>query len=366
MTRTINFAALIQSIIKNSKEKLESGQEVTLNLMTVFLADLVGATAAKEEYGHSKGMKRCNIHNFIAEETVKRFNGKVVKFMGDAVLAVFYHNIDAVIAALAFREALEAVNLPGEEFRVPLETRIILTTGTVEEFNTEFGYDISGQVVDKAARLEKTASAGQILVEAGVIDQIRIMLERFPFIKIPGNIDISELQLKGVKDPVRVLEITTRDKPFGRPPSEEGQYIFNLIDAISKSKSRVSISIPVIENSKNRKDIAILYDNLLEAQNKRGVDVRILYSGCETAGLVAAVELEKLGLTVRCCKCPMEDSINLIDDDVVIFDFKKQNPASPKNKYLKMISLHINSALASDFEARWTNSIPPIEQLKRI
>lgn len=364
--KEFNFTEEVQKILQESTGKLESEQEVTLNVMTVFLADLVGATAAKQEYGHSKGMKRCYVHNLIAAETIKRFNGTVIKFMGDAVLAAFYSNFDAVIASLAFREALHTVNLPGEEFQVPLETRIVLTTGAVEEFNTDFGYDIGGQVVDKAARLEKVASPGQILVEAGVIDHIRLILERMTFVKIPGNIDISELQLNGLKDPVRVIEITTNNKPFGNPPSEEGQYIFSLIDAISNSKSRVLLSTPSMESTKNRKVLVLLQDRLLEAQNKRGVDVRILCSGCDPASLVAAAEFEKFGIKVRFCGETLEDAVNLIDKDVVIFGFKNQNPSSPGNKYLKMTSLHINSALASDFMVRWNESISPESQIGKI
>ena len=366
--REFNFTEEVQTIRQEFTWKLEAEQEkeITLKVMTVFLADLVGATAAKHEYGHSRGMRRCYVHNLFASETIKRFNGRVIKFMGDAVLAAFYANIDAVVAALAFRAALQAINLPGEEFQAPLETRIVLTAGTVEEFNTDFGYDIGGQVVDKAARLEKVASPGQILVEAGVIDHIRLLLERMAFVKIPGNIDISELRLKGLKDPVRVLEITTHDKDFGNPPSERRQYIFSLIEAISRAKSRVLLSTPVIENAKNRKDISILQACLLEAQDKRGVDVRILCSGCDTASLVAAAEYEKSGLKVRFCRSPLEVPVNLIDNDVVIFIIQNQEPASSGNKYFRIRSHHINSALASNFHGRWLESISPGDTARKI
>jgi hypothetical protein len=186
------------------------------------------------------------------------------------------------------------------------------------------------------------------------------------FINIPGNTDISELRLKGLKDPVRVLEITTKDKPFGNSPSEEGQYISNLIDAISHSKSRVLLSTPAVESTKNRKNMTLLQNRLLEAQEKRSVDVRILCSGSDPASLVAAAELEKSGLKVRYCGSPMEDSVNLIDNDIVIFGFKNQNPFFPGNKYLKMTSHPINSALAADFQVRWNESILPGTQLGKI
>jgi len=364
-SKEFNFVEEVKEIIQKSKEQLEPDQEPTLDVKTIFLADLVGATAAKDEFGHSKGMKRCHIHNIIAAETIKRFNGKVIKFMGDAVLAAFYSNLDAVVAALTFREALNELTLPVEEFKAPLETRIILTTGTVEEFNTESGYDIGGQVVDKAARLEKVASPGQILVEAGVIDNIRIMLERMSFIKLPTNIDISELHLKGFKDPVRVFEITTKDRPFGYPPSEEGQYFFDLVDAIAGSKSHVLLSTPTIETRKNRKDIGLLQDRLLEAQNQRGVDVRILCSGLDRSSLIAASEWEELELKVRFCESRLDAPIHLIDENIIIFGLKKQDASLPRNKYLKMTSHHANSLLATDFQLRWNESIPLASQMAK-
>ena len=179
------------------------------------------------------------------------------------------------------------------------------------------------------------------------------------------QVDTSELQLKGLIDPVRVLEITTHDKDFGNPPSEQGQHIFSLIEAISRAKSRVFLSTPVIENARNRKDIGLLHARLLEA-HKRGVNVCMLCSGYEAGSVMAAAEYEKAGLKVRFCGRSSEVSIDLIDNDVVIFVIQNQESTSPGNKYLRITSNHINSALASDFEERWLGSISPGDTARKI
>lgn len=202
----------VQPIVQRAKGKLAAVGQSVFEVSTILFADLVGSTAAKEKYGHTRGMRRCWAHNFTAGEIIERFDGRVVKFMGDAVLAAFSSNLDAVVSAVVFREALGMLQLPGEEFQVPLQTRVTLTTGAVEVFDTESGYDIGGQVVDKAARLQKYTKPGQILAEAGVVEPIRVILEeKMPFIKIPGSEDIKELRLEGISYPVRVLEIKTID-----------------------------------------------------------------------------------------------------------------------------------------------------------
>lgn len=189
-----------------------------LRVMTVMIADLVGSTAAKEKYRHSGAMKRIHFHNHCAEEAVKEYSGTVVKSLGDGILAVFSSNFDAIAAAIFFRSELETAKFPGIEFKDPLETRIALTTGALEEMETASGYDIAGHVVDKAARLQNHTLPGQILAEVGVVEPILPKIkEEMPYIKIPCCKYYNELQLKGFNDPTRVLEITTTDKSFVNP-----------------------------------------------------------------------------------------------------------------------------------------------------
>jgi class 3 adenylate cyclase len=365
MFKDLNLDQEVQKIIQKAKEKLESSREPNYKVKTIFIADLVGATAGKERFGHKKGMNRCHYHNTIAAETVKRFNGTVIKFIGDAVLAEFHDNLNAVMAAVVFRAALESLRLPGDEFQVPIETRVTLTNGAVEELDIESGYDIGGQVVDKAARLQELASTGQILAEVGVIDSIRLMLEQVPFLKIPGNTDTSEIKLKGLKEPVRVVEITTIDKPFGYPPSSPGHYISNLLDGVSHSNSRIWLWLRNMKSRSERQEMGLLQDRLVEAQ-KRGVKVCILHNGWDAESLRTAAEMEESGLKVRFCETYGDYSIHLLDRNVIIFGSKKQDTFFMKNEQRKMISYHVNSAIAADFQLRWTGSISSRLQMAKI
>lgn len=365
MFKDLNLDEEVQKIIQKAKEKLESSREPEYKVKTIFIADLVGATAGKERFGHEKGMNRCHYHNTISAETVKRFKGTVIKFIGDAVLAEFHNNLDAVMAAVVFRAALESLRLPGDEFQVPVETRITLTGGEVEELDIEPGYDIGGQVVDKAARLQELASTGQILAEVGVIDSIRLRLKQIPFLKIPGNTDVSEIKLKGLKESVRVVEITTIDKPFRYPPSSAGHYISSLLDGVSHSNSRVWLWLRNMKSRSERQEMGLLQDRLVESQ-KRGVKVCILHNGWDVDSLKTAAEMEELGLKVRFCETYVDYSIHLVDRNVIIFGSKKHDTFFMKNEHRKMISYHINSAIASNFQAKWAESISSRLQVARI
>ncbi|MCU0290153.1 MAG: response regulator, partial [Acidobacteria bacterium] len=61
--KEFNFAEEVQAIIQKSKELMEPDREPKDRVKTIFLADLVGATAAKDEYGHCNGIKRSQLHN---------------------------------------------------------------------------------------------------------------------------------------------------------------------------------------------------------------------------------------------------------------------------------------------------------------
>lgn len=93
------------------------------------------------------------------EETVSRTvydnRGTVVKRMGDAILAVFKHPLNAVVAAMAIQQKIEqysSLRVEKEKFKV----RIGINTGEV----TWKDNDILGPNVNAASRMQTAAPAG--------------------------------------------------------------------------------------------------------------------------------------------------------------------------------------------------------------
>ena len=142
-------------------------------LVTVLFADLVGYTSLSEARDPELIMEALNLcfDRFSAE--IQRFGGYVDKVVGDEIMALFgapkAQEDDAgkaVAAALAMHRAL--ADLSSELQRrlgQDLNMRIGINTGLVVTGAIgPGGYTVTGDAVNVAARLEKSADPGAILV----------------------------------------------------------------------------------------------------------------------------------------------------------------------------------------------------------
>ncbi len=136
--------------------------------MTVLFADLSGYTSVAEQLDHETVkvlIERCL--NRFAEE-VERFGGRVDKFIGDNVMAVFgapvAHEDDperAVRAAFGMHAAM--VELNGDikaQFGFDLALRVGVNTGEVLAGRVGDSYTVLGDAVNVAARLQSAAPVG--------------------------------------------------------------------------------------------------------------------------------------------------------------------------------------------------------------
>lgn len=134
-------------------------------LATVLFADLVGSTELAEREDPER--VRAVQERFFAAmaEEIEHRGGRVEKYAGDAVMAVFGspaaledHAERALHAALAMRRRLH------ELFAGAIEARIGVATGEVVSGRArEGGSFVTGDSVNVGARLEQAASAGEIL-----------------------------------------------------------------------------------------------------------------------------------------------------------------------------------------------------------
>jgi class 3 adenylate cyclase/tetratricopeptide (TPR) repeat protein len=141
-------------------------------LVTVLFADLSGYTSVAERLDHETVkalVERCLTR--LASE-VDRYGGRVDKFIGDNVMAVFgapvAHEDDAeraVRAALGMQAAMLELNeTVAPEFGFELALRVGLNTGEVLAGRVGDEYTVTGDTVNVAARLQAAASVGGILV----------------------------------------------------------------------------------------------------------------------------------------------------------------------------------------------------------
>src|SRR5438105_11284275 len=154
-------------------------------LATVVFVDLVASTELV--VGADPEVVRRRVTTFFdsVSQCIERHGGTVEKFAGDAVMAAFgiprAHEDDAeraVRAALAIMESVEDLEL---EARIGVEAGEVVADDSDSTFAT-------GEAVNIAARLQQSATPGQILIGPGAYRLTAGSLE---------TEDVGPLQLKG-------------------------------------------------------------------------------------------------------------------------------------------------------------------------
>jgi class 3 adenylate cyclase len=141
--------------------------------VTVFFSDLKGSTNLGEALD-SESLREVMTRYFDEMRAIlEHHGGRVEKYIGDAIMAVFglprVHEDDAlraVRAALATKEALAALNDELQErWGVQLQNRTGVNTGEVVAGDPTQGQRlVTGDVVNVAARLEQAAPTLEILI----------------------------------------------------------------------------------------------------------------------------------------------------------------------------------------------------------
>src|SRR6266550_342962 len=139
---------------------------LTHHLVALWFADIAGYSdlAAEDE---RSALQLIEILQSLSRDTVLRYEGRVVKFMGDAVLAEFPSTELAVRAAAALSEQYAKESAATGRAH---NLRIGVHVGDVAMGSDG---DLYGDGVNAAARLETAAEPGQVVVSEDVWRQIR-------------------------------------------------------------------------------------------------------------------------------------------------------------------------------------------------
>src|SRR5438552_2793969 len=119
--------------------------------LSIMFADISGSTLMYAVRGDSVAFSLTSTCLTLMEEQVKSVGGRVVKRVGDGIMAVFETTEAAVSAAVGIQEALDK---PGSELRREgLHVRVGVACGR----SVLAGGDVYGDVVNVAARLQAHA-----------------------------------------------------------------------------------------------------------------------------------------------------------------------------------------------------------------
>jgi class 3 adenylate cyclase len=161
-------ARVAESLKQGMREIAEELPEVT-----VVFADLAGFTALAESMEPRSLVQLLNELFGRLDELCAQRGLEKIKTVGDAYVALARHPEEPAVAARQAaefaRDAIESVERAGEARNLPLVLRVGLSSGSVVGGvlgHTRFTYDLWGDVVNLAARMQETAEPGRAQLAA--------------------------------------------------------------------------------------------------------------------------------------------------------------------------------------------------------
>jgi class 3 adenylate cyclase/tetratricopeptide (TPR) repeat protein len=184
-------------------------------VVTVFFCDLVGFTARSDQADPEDVRAALHPYHARVRAEVERFGGRVEKFVGDAVMALFgapvAHEDDAERAVRTGLRVLEAVTELNEEAPgLDLAVRIGVNTGeavvTLQARPEEGESMAAGDVVNTAARLQQAAPVGAVVVGEITFRATRDTIEYEA---------LDPVRVKGKAEPLAVWRAIGVQRPVG-------------------------------------------------------------------------------------------------------------------------------------------------------
>jgi class 3 adenylate cyclase len=182
-----SLSAETESTLDQAKLEFKFRRESTQNL-TVFFIDIVGYTEKSTTVGMTALLKLIKAFEDIVVSTVDDCQGRIVKKMGDGILAYFKSPVGAAVAALTVQKKIQdysAMRVEQEKF----QARIGLNTGAV----IRKGKDILGEVVNVASRMQSAATPGDILLTESTYQEIN------EYVRCT---ELGRIQVKGIKEAI--------------------------------------------------------------------------------------------------------------------------------------------------------------------
>jgi class 3 adenylate cyclase len=184
-----------------------SGPEsVTRSTATILFTDLVGSTELRGRLGEEVTEDLRRRHDRLLTEAVEAHSGRVVKGLGDGIMATFAGASDAVRAAVEIQQAIDRLNRSGK-VPVPLSVRVGLSAGDVT-FEDD---DVHGAPVIEASRLCGTALGDEILAS----EVVRWLGGAQGS---PSLTPVGSLELKGLAAPVPAVRVEWEPTPVSEIP----------------------------------------------------------------------------------------------------------------------------------------------------
>jgi class 3 adenylate cyclase len=156
--------------------------------VAILFADVVGSTQLYDQFGDTKASETVALCLDVMKDATRQFSGKVIKTIGDEIMATFPSVDDAMGAASQMQSRISA-DAERSGAHIPVSIRIGCHFGpVVQEKN-----DIFGAAVHTANRMTSQAKARQIVISGSTVDRMsaewRAQTRQIDVATVRGRID---------------------------------------------------------------------------------------------------------------------------------------------------------------------------------
>ena len=176
----------------------------TTNL-TIMFADISGSTRLYEVLGDAAARATVARCLKLLTDVTHRYQGTLIKTIGDEIMCTFPRAQDAVSAACDMHEMMEEEVTETDHGVISLAIRVGLHHGPAIQ---ESG-DVFGDAVNVAARMAQMAKAGQIITTQNTVDEL-------PPILRASTRFIDRAPVKGKKETLDIYEVIWQQEDVTR------------------------------------------------------------------------------------------------------------------------------------------------------
>jgi len=185
-----------------SADLLRAGVTLRVARVALLFTDLTDSTALYHNVGDAKAFKVVQEHFDVLSAIIAQHRGTIVKTIGDAVMAAFLEERDALEAAFAMHRAFPAFRA-GNEDAARTFLKVGVHAGACYVVTANGILDYFGQTVNVAARLQGASGPGEVIIDGQFADEA----ERAGWLGAHSVSERFETRLKGLPEPVKVARI---------------------------------------------------------------------------------------------------------------------------------------------------------------
>jgi adenylate cyclase len=157
-----------------STEVLRPGEEIGIKNLSILFTDLKGSTQFYNTKGDAFAYKAVSSHFEILIRNIQKYDGAIVKTIGDAIMGIFLLPINAVLYSIQIQKEIADLNKKEYGGEKLIILKIGIHAGPVLAVNQNDKLDYFGKTVNMAARVEGKCNGGDIVITKSLYENEKV------------------------------------------------------------------------------------------------------------------------------------------------------------------------------------------------